>query len=384
MAVFKTPPGVKDLLPEQARWKRETENKLAGIFSRWGYEEVLTPTFEYYQSLITQGNGLDEELLYKFIDRQGKILALRPDMTTPIARMVSTRMRDYPLPLRLFYTANVFRYEKTHAGRQREFFQAGVELIGAKGPVADAEVLSLAVAALQAVGLAEFRIGVGQVEVTKALLGQLGPEAGSNVRGAMAGKDFVALEDLLQKYRVPARQREVLLEVTMSHGGVKAVEQLLAIVEEEKACNALRELLEVFRLVEYQGLAENIFFDLGIFRDFDYYTGIVFEGYVPQLGFPVCGGGRYDNLLGNFGYPVAATGFALGLERILLALKNFQVDDDKGYLLVGTYPRVLTKARELRAQGHKAVISFRQLSREEAQQLAHQKGLTLLYQEGEQ
>ncbi|WP_366922846.1 ATP phosphoribosyltransferase regulatory subunit [Metallumcola ferriviriculae] len=383
MSVFRIPPGVKDLLPRQSRWKRETEEKLAHIFSYWGYDEVVTPTFEYYQALTTQGEGLDEDLLYKFIDREGKILVLRPDMTTPIARLVSGRMTDYLQPLRLFYTANVFRYEKTHAGRQREFFQAGVELIGATGAKADVEVLSLAISALEAMQLDNFRIGIGQVEVTKALLGQLNPEAAASVRQAMARKDMVELESLLKGHNIPGRQRDVLLEVTMSQGGLKDMERLLELIEEETAHNALTELVEVFRLLEYQGFADKIFFDLGIFRDFDYYTGIVFEGYVPQLGFPVCGGGRYDNLLGNFGHPAAATGFALGLERIMLALNNNDTKEVAGYLLVAPYPQVLTRARELRAEGKRVVTAFEELSRKEAETMAKEKGLTLIYGGGE-
>lgn len=380
---LKTPPGVKDLLPRQASWKRMTEQKLTELFTGWGYEEVVTPTFEYYAALNTQGNGLDEEMLYKFIDRQGKILALRPDMTTPIARLIAGRMTDRPLPLRLCYAANVFRYEKTHAGRQREFFQAGVELIGGTGPRADAEVLGLALAALKTAGLSQFRVGVGQVEVTKALLGQLDKDAALGVRRAMANKNFVELESLLERHNIADSQRRVLMELTMSQGGVGAVEKLLGMVNEKTAYTALEDLLEVFRLLEYQGLADNVFFDLGIFRDFDYYTGIVFEGYVPQLGFPVCGGGRYDNLLGNFGYPVAATGFALGLERIMLALEKVEIDQPKGCLLVAPYPQVLAAAEELRNQGRRVEVAFEEMTRAEAEAAARAKGLSLIYREGQ-
>lgn len=382
--IYEIPPGVRDLLPHQARWKRQMEDRLAELFSRWGYEEVLTPTFEYYSSLTEQGSGLDEELLYKFLDRNGRIMALRPDMTTPIARMVSSRMRGEPLPLRLFYLANVFRYEKTHAGRQREFFQAGVELLGAKGPKADAEVLSLAVAALETAGLKDFRIGVGQVEATKALLGELDRESSTSFKEAIASKDFVQLEILLEKSRVSARERDILVEVAMSRGGVSDLEQLLDVVENRDAYNALSELVEIFKILQYQGLEEKVFFDLGILRDFDYYTGIVFEGYVPNLGFPVCGGGRYDNLLEKFGYPLAATGFAVGLERVMLALREPESDREQGYLLLGSFPKVLDRAGQLRRQGYRVVVCYEQLPRGEAEKLAAAKGLTLLVEEGEQ
>ena len=354
------------------------ENKLADLFALWGYQEVLTPTFEYYKSLTDRDSGLNEDMLYKFIDRNGKVLSLRPDMTTPIARMVSSRMREAALPLRLFYLANVFRYEKTHAGRQREFFQAGVELMGASGPKADAEVLGMAIFALEELGVKNFRIGIGQVEVTKALLGTLDQAVGFAVKQAIARKDFVELEALLTD-KLPVKERDVLMEMAMSRGDIKDLEQLMNLVGNTKARDALSDLVEVFRILDYQGLSQKVFFDLGIFRDLNYYTGIVFEGYVQELGFPICGGGRYDNLLEGFGYPLPATGFALGIERIMLASKQPKEDASKGYFLAGDYPNILDKAQSLRAQGQVVRVALESLTKEQAEEQATAQGMSLIY-----
>ena len=186
------PGGVRDLLPGEAHCKRELENNLLQLFRTWGYQEVVTPTFEYYEVLAPALGDLLHDQLYRFIDDRGQVMVLRPDMTTPIARLVSTRLQDQELPMRLCYAANVFRRE-SHAGRQREFYQAGVELLGAEGPDADAEIIGLAAEALKLAGVKDFRITVGHVDVLQGLLKGAGFSAAEQQQAeiALSKKDLV-------------------------------------------------------------------------------------------------------------------------------------------------------------------------------------------------
>ncbi|MGB9793260.1 MAG: ATP phosphoribosyltransferase regulatory subunit, partial [Thermacetogeniaceae bacterium] len=167
------PGDVKDMLPAEAKRKRELETRLLGLFESYGYQEVVTPTFEFYEMLEPALDRGMREHLFRFIDEQGRIIVLRPDMTTPIARLISTRLRDRELPMRFCYVANIFRREN-HAGRQREFYQAGVELVGGSGAEADAEVISLACEALKLAGVRSFQISVGHVEVLEGVLAEAG------------------------------------------------------------------------------------------------------------------------------------------------------------------------------------------------------------------
>ncbi|MDN5348191.1 MAG: phosphoribosyltransferase regulatory subunit [Clostridia bacterium] len=379
------PAGVQDLLPAEAAAKRRLEEMLLRLFSSWGYREVVTPTFEFIEALDVGPAASSEELLYKFIDREGHILALRPDLTTPIARLTATKLRHSSFPLRLCYAANVFRYEAPQAGRMREFHQAGVELIGADGSRADAEVIALAVEALQEAGLVDFRIGIGQVAITKAVLAELElqPEAEMAVKEALVGKDLVRLTGLLAQYSVPPAASRRVEGLFGLHGGEEVLERATGLLAGTPAARYLRELEEVFIALKALGLQRYLFIDLGILRAFDYYTGIVFEGYVPGLGFPVCGGGRYDELLEQFGFPCPATGFALGIERLLMARDKAGVafpPSVPGYLVAGPSPAsLLREARRLRQQGAVVELDAQGWSREEAEKQARERGLNLIW-----
>ncbi|MBC7324064.1 MAG: ATP phosphoribosyltransferase regulatory subunit, partial [Moorella sp. (in: Bacteria)] len=348
-----------------------------------GYQEVLTPAFEYIETFQAGFPAGDESSLYKFIDRQGRVLALRPEMTAPIARLVATSLRRADLPLRLCYSAGVFRYEDPRAGRMREFHQAGVELIGAGGVAADVEIIALAVETLLEAGLEDFRLGIGQVAVTKDVLQDLDlpPEAATGIKVALAGKDLVGLERLYSEYNLTGPQQRQLELLATLHGGEEALEVARSYFNQTGARAALASLEQVWRALAASGLEKWLFIDLGILRDFDYYTGIVFEGYVPGLGMPVCGGGRYDGLLGQFGYPCPATGFALGLERVLMARGGGQgVGQGGGYLVAGRdLAAVLCRAGELRRAGARAILDGESRSRDEAAVRAAGRGLELVW-----
>ena len=320
MIVTRIPKGLRDILPVEAFERRELESRLRGLFTSWGYGEVITPTFEYYDVLSSETGELIQREMFKFFDRDGRAVALRPELTTPIARLTAQRLRGEALPCRLFYISNVFREEQPQRGQQREFYQAGVELIGASDPAADAEVVSLLVTSLRKLGLRRFRIGLGQVEFVRGFIeDQSVPiEVRPLLRDALVDKNLVALEEL--SHRVPARVGEAIVRLPVLRGEVW--DEAADLVIGEQSERALEGLKAVWSILEHTGDIEHLAIDLGIIRNFEYYTGTIFEGYAEGLGFPICGGGRYDNLLGEFGYPQAATGFQLGLERVHIALSE--------------------------------------------------------------
>lgn len=355
------PAGVRDLLPDEAMRKRNLEHSFETTFKSWGYREVVTPAFEYYASL-SMGRGAEEDSqLYKFIDRHGHILALRPDMTTPIARLVSTRMGDEKLPLRLFYMANVFSFEDPQAGRQREFYQSGIELIGDGSAFADAEVISVAVELLKASGLKKFKVSIGHVDVLYGIIEQLGlpDEEKGRIKNAVSNKNYVGLQELLDEFKVSILDRDKFMQVITAHGNKEVLKKIAEIAGSDKLKKALDDLESVYDALEAYGVTDFVEIDLGVLRGLDYYTGVVFEGYSAYLGFPILGGGRYDNLMGQFGMECPATGFALGLERLLLSLENegieHQADITPDYVILYTAlqaPSAFKKARDLRQAGN--------------------------------
>lgn len=357
---LRIPVGVKDMLPEEAWRKRRLELEFAQIFYRWGYQEVVTPSFEFYHALAAGDNGELEESLFKFLDRQGHILALRPDMTTPIARLVATRMKDYLAPLRLFYLANVFSYAEPQVGRQREFFQAGVEFIGSTGGDADGEVVALAVEVLKAAGLKNFQIHLGQIAVFKGIMEEIGfaEEKQRRFKSTLANKDFVSMEEMLGSSGASAMVRDRVMELLSLRGGKEVLDRAGELLANSPAKTGLDNLKEIFEVLENYGVDQYVVIDFSILRGFEYYTGLIFEGYAQHLGFPICGGGRYDKLLGQLGHPNPATGFAVGLERIMLAL------DRQGEVIAAPGPDILlVYKREKRQEAIQLAQQYRQEGR---------------------
>ena len=322
--VLGIPYGTRDFLPAEAREKRMIESRLAQGFTRWGYDEIVTPAFEFLDTL-TLGNGRRiEPYMFKFFDRQNRTVALRHEMTTPIARVVASRMRNAETPLKLFYLSPVYRYEEAQTGRQCEFYQAGVEFMGSGSEAADAEILALAVESMKSVGLKNFQVCLGQVEFIHGLMQELHLDEGmqDKIKETLEAHDLVGLRALADQAGLSRSEKDVLLGVPLLHGGAEVLEKARGMAVNGQSRRALDNLREIHQLLTAYGAADAVRFDLGIIRDFGYYTGMVFEAYTPGLGFPLCGGGRYDRMLSDFGSACPATGFALGIERVMLALER--------------------------------------------------------------
>jgi len=376
------PYGTRDLLLQEAKQKRIVEGSLAELFSYWGYEEVVTPTFEYLETL-TVGTGSDmHQHAFKFFDKNNQILVLKPEMTTPIARVAATRMKDTPLPLRLFYLTNVFRHEQAQAGRQCEFYQAGVELLGAPGPVADAEVVALAVEAMLESGLTNFQISLGQVDFINGLMAEneLTPQYQHQIKSAMVTRDLVGLGEILAQSGLSQAAQDLLRQIPLLHGQDDMLNNACRLVNNQLSRDALDNLADIRRLLAGYGVDQYVNFDLGIIRDFDYYTGMVFEAYTPGLGFPLCGGGRYDNMLASFGVTNPATGFALGIERVLLALErqgiSVNVRGKDIYIAwnQGKLTQAIEMANKYRKQGRRTELALAAESKAAAEAVAAEQG----------
>ena len=378
--VLEIPYGTRDFLPREAAQKRSIETALADTFARWGYAEVVTPTIEYLDTL-TIGNGSAlEPHMFKFFDKSNRTLALRHEMTTPIARMAASRLKGEELPLKLSYISSVYRYEQTQTGRQCEFYQAGVELMGVPTAAADAEIIALAVAAMRQAGLENFQICLGQVEFINGVMQQvnLSRELQEQIKQAMEKRDLVGLGSIIEQTELPKSAKELLKQIPLLHGREEMLKKAYDMVVNEQSKRALDNLQEIFNLLKAYGAADYVNFDLGVIRDFGYYTGMVFEAYAPGLGFPVCGGGRYDHMLSDFGAACPATGFALGIERMMLALERQGLSMPKirkdiyvGYA-EGKLPEALKKAMAYRRQGK--VVELAPGAQAEREAALYQKG----------
>lgn len=373
---LQVPVGTADILPRDQTFIRWLETGILDLFERWGYEEVATPTLEYLAAINPQIE--QEDNLYKFFDREGSILALRPELTTPIARMVATRLRGRALPLRLCYAADVFRYQKAPA--RREFRQAGVELVGSSSPFADAEVISLAVDVLREAGVSGFQINIGHIEIFRGLIGDLGLEAATAaiIEDCLSRKDFVALESALVEAGLAPEQTQLILSIPSFHGKEEVLERVERLVKSPRTAAALDNLRQVYTALNLFGVCEQVAIDLGVLRGFDYYTGVVFEGYAPGLGFPVCEGGRYDGLLGNFGFECPATGFAVNMEHLVSILQNPH-DAGAQVLVAGTdMQAVIARAKELRTSGLKVETTLAPMDESLAREYAKIKGINTI------
>lgn len=311
------PRGARLYLPEEAARKRHVETRLSEVFARWGYREIVTPTFEFYDVLSVATDQALQSNLFTFVDREtGRMLVLRADITPQIARIVASRLREEPKPLRLMYVANVFRYDEPRLGHHREFYQAGVELIGLDKPEAEVEILAMTVEGLRALGLGGFQLDVGHPDFVRGLLEETRVEGRPEreLRSALARKDRSTLERLVADLAPPAHIGEALLALPTLFGHAEVLERAAPFARTKRAERALANLAEVYRLLTIYGLADAVLLDLGGVRGFDYYSGMYFEAYVADFGAPVAAGGRYDHMLARFGYDCPAVGFAFDVE----------------------------------------------------------------------
>lgn len=319
-----TPTGVCDILPDECAAKKEIETTIWSVLASMGYREVEVPTFEYYDVFAKSGGQITQENMFKFFDERGRILTLRPDITTSIARMAATKDNLSVLPKRYCYTGNVFRAEQTQGARQREFTQAGIELIGSYKPEADAEVIAAVIESVFAIGIEEFSVEIGQVAFFNGLVEQAGlnADATEKLRERIDAKDSLGIKELVSELDMADDVKELFAELPSLCGGEEVLERANVDGLNNASKAALDNLRRIFALLTLYGFEKYISIDLGMLQSIDYYTGSIFKCYTHGVGFPICAGGRYDNLVGHFGVKTGAVGAALGINRIMAALRS--------------------------------------------------------------
>ncbi|MCP9453192.1 MAG: ATP phosphoribosyltransferase regulatory subunit [Nitrospira sp.] len=317
------PPGMATILPEAAGRFRKIETQLIETLAGRGFQEIILPTFEYLDVLAP---GLESELIekcYKIPDRTtGRILLLRPDATAQIARTVAMGMMGERIPMKLSYRTTVFRYEPEHAGRDREIFQVGAELIGVDDAAADQEIVSCLIACLRRIGVRSFKVSIGHVGFFKRLLVQAGLSEGGRKQAeqAAARKDIPRLEEILRSERIAPRAVRRILGALELAGTAEVIAQGRELAGRDRSLHrTLDRLSQVYHALCRDGYRAMLFLDLGEFRGFDYYDGLVFDVFAEGIGGELGGGGRYNHLIGRFGRNLPSTGFALIVDRLFQA-----------------------------------------------------------------
>ena len=374
-----TPEGTKDFLFAECAAMDDVCGRIENVFRTRGFKRVITPGIEFYDVFSLPCSGIAQEDMFKLTDNKGRLMVVRPDSTLPIARMVSSRLKNNVMPVRLYYKQAVYRNNPTLTGRRNEFMQMGVELIGVKGLRADLEVITTAIQSVKSVAN-DFRIELGHAEVFDALSDELSisEEYKEKIRLSIEGKNYSALNNLLDKLQ-PCRAVSAIRSLPSLFGGEEVFEKAREICSGTKAAQALDYLHQIYTSLLTLGLGDKLIIDLGLVQRNDYYTGIVFTGYINGIGDAVLSGGRYDELLSEFDMPLGAAGFAIDTDAVTLkALSDGRSYSDKPDVLVfaedGCEMQAIELVEQLCKEGKKAQFSVLS-TLEETQQFAAQRGI---------
>ena len=375
-----TPEGTKDFLFAECSAMDDVCGKIEQVFVKRGFKKVITPGIEFYDVFSVDCSGIDQQDMYKMTDNKGRLLVARPDSTLPIARMVSTRLKNSILPVLLYYKQAVYRNNPTLMGRRNEFMQMGIELIGVTGLRADLEVLTTAVSSLRAVA-EDFRIELGHAEVFDALSDELDIDEDykERIRVSIESKNYSALNNLLDKLE-PCKAVSAIRSLPSLFGREEVFDKAAQICKGTKAEAALDYLHLIYSKLSPLGLGEKLIIDLGLVQRNDYYTGFVFAGYVSGIGDAVVTGGRYDELLSQFGEPHGAAGFAIdtdSLTELRLSDKAVSYSDDPDVLVFandGSELEAIEYVEKLQKDGIKAQVSVLP-TLEETEEFAKQRGI---------
>jgi len=369
---LKLPDGMRDMLPEELAWLEEMEAKAIKICRSWAYQKIATPGLEYRACL--EPDAYKDDDLYKFFDQNGRILALRAEFTTPIARMVVNRLKSPVLPLRFCYSGDVYRNK---AVRYREFRQVGVELVGSGSDLADAEVIALAVEIMKALNIPDFQLNLGHNGIFSGLAAELNIKGDlrQDLEDGISRKDMVRLEAIVAQSTLPSRVKELLLAMPHLTGGEEVLTELKKWSDFQAILKAAESLQNIFKYLEEFEVKEYVALDLGILRGFSYYTGAIFEGYLPGVGIPVVEGGRYDGLYADFGVNYPATGFAMNMGAIMERQTEFRVENPEVLVYGDSQREVIKYCQKIRREGKTVEMVLEPLTDQQAQDLALRKAI---------
>ncbi|ABK61372.1 MULTISPECIES: ATP phosphoribosyltransferase regulatory subunit [Clostridium] len=324
-----TPDGMRDILFKECEEKLYVEKKLRNLYKLNGFSEIISPTLEFYDVFNFENQPIAQEKMYKLFDRNGRILVLKPDMTMPIGRIVATKVNYKDYPLKLCYTSNIFRINENLNGKTSEITQSGIEIIGIENIKADAEVVITAIESLLQLGLKNFKIELGQSKFFKEIIKNenINKEEVFTLKNLIENKNYVALKDYLKEKTkiIKADTIKILEQLPRMFGDIGVVYEAKNLVNDNEQLKALDEILSLYKIIDKVGLSKYVSIDLGMIQDIDYYTGVIFKGYVEGVGDYILSGGRYDKLIGNFGCDLPSTGFGINIDNIIEALRIYEV-----------------------------------------------------------
>ncbi|MGX1402068.1 ATP phosphoribosyltransferase regulatory subunit [Bradyrhizobium japonicum] len=356
--MFEKPLGMRDTLPGLYEKKHRVRTQMAEAIRQWGYEFMETPTLEYYET-VGAASAISDAQLFKLLDKEGHTLVLRPDMTAPIARVAASKLLDENLPIRLAYTANVFRAQQREGGRPAEFEQIGIEFLNDQTVSCDAEVIALLISSLKKAGLAEFQVSIGHVGFAQDLFMQILGTNGraTSLRKFLYEKNYVGYREQVNSFQLSTIDKQRLLKLLQLRGSGEVIGQALDIIENDKGKQAILELQELWEVIKDYGVEDHVKFDLSIVSHMSYYSGILFEVYAGNVGFPIGNGGRYS-LIEKFGKKATATGFAVRVDMLLEALGGNPLKNTTHCILFSQERRkeAFELAQKMHEQGTKAVL----------------------------
>ena len=362
-----TPEGVRDIYGKEYARKLSIEKTLHSLIAGYGYEDIQTPTFEYFDVFSKEIGTIPSKELYKFFDKEGNTLALRPDFTPSMARCAAKYFMEEKHPIRFAYQGNTFINTSNLQGKLKEITQMGAELINDPSVEADGEIIALIVESLKAVGLKEFQVSIGMVEYFKGLCQEAGldEETEMDLRACISGKNFFAAQELLMERNVSDPYREILLKVADLFNSMTSFEDAKNLVNNERSLSAIERLEKLDAVLKLYGVADYVSYDLGMLSKYNYYTGVIFKAYTYGVGNAIITGGRYNTLLSRFGKDAPAVGFAIVIDDLMEALSRQQgpLPDTKEITTMyydanteGDFAKVLKEAKKLRAEGHKVAL----------------------------
>ena len=326
--LFHTPEGVRDIYNAEFARKLQAEGRIREVLRRYGCSELTTPSFEFFDMFSQERGSVASRELYKFFDREGNTLVLRPDMTPPVARCAAKYYTDETVPIRLSYLANTFINPVSYQGRLRESTVQGAEFIGDGTVNADAELLALTIECLLAAGLTDFQVDVGQVDFFGGLVEEAGlsPETEQQLRSLIEEKNFFGVEELMEGQSLAPELLETFLKLPELFGPHEVLEAAGSMTGNGRALAAVRRLEDLYRILGYYGLSDYVSFDLGMLGKYRYYTGIIFRGVTFGMGEPIVSGGRYDSLMRQFGKDAPAVGFSISIDGLMSALSRQKLE----------------------------------------------------------
>lgn len=366
--VLHTPEGVRDIYGAEYAAKLHVETALRETIRSYGYEDIQTPTFEFFDVFSREIGTTPSRDLYKFFDKEGNTLVLRPDFTPSIARCAAKYFRDCGEPIRFTYQGNTFTNTSNLQGKLKEVTQMGAELIGDASVEADAEVISMVVEGLKAIGLERFQVTIGEVEYFKGLCQEAGLDEDTELalRGCISGKNYFAAQELLEASDVPEPFRSTLLKAADLFGNRPSLADAKALVHNDRSVRAIERLEKLYEVLKMYGVADYVSFDLGMLSKYHYYTGVIFKAYTYGVGDAIVKGGRYDNLLHQFGKDAPAIGFCMVVDDLIEALKSAKaarVPRESKTVLVydpevpGDYGKKLAEAQAHRILGERVELN---------------------------